>query len=437
MKRTVIITGIVIVVAVVGLVIFSKVTSANRNINIFAEVNEGLFEITVNNAGELMAENSVDIKGPDLNMSNNRRGGRGGHMHAMDFKIQDIVPEGTIVQKGDYVAQLDRTEYDNTLKDEQDNLTQMQQDLNMTVLDTSVTLTGLRDNIKNQRFAVEEAEIELEQSKYEPPAVIRKAEMNLNKEQRALKQKIKDYELRSKQTIASINHQKQHLDRQTRLVNELQDFLAEFTIYAPSPGMVIYKKERNGTKRKTGSQINPFDRVVATLPDLASMISKVYINEIDISKIKPGLAVNVTVDAFPDKSYTGSIVSIANVGEQLPNSDAKMFEVHIRLNGSDPALRPAMTTWNRIIVKSYDDALFLPSECVHAGQDSITFVYRKNKTKQIVVLGESNDKNVIVKRGLKPGNMVYLITPPDPGDFKLSGQNLISVIKTGMQGSRE
>ena len=43
-------------------------------------------------------------------------------MHAMDLKIQDIVPEGTIVKEGDYIAQLDRTTYDNTLKDEHENL---------------------------------------------------------------------------------------------------------------------------------------------------------------------------------------------------------------------------------------------------------------------------------------------------------------------------
>ena len=42
-------------------------------------------------------------------------------MHVADLKILDIVPEGTIVKEGDYVAQLDRTSYDNTLKDELQN----------------------------------------------------------------------------------------------------------------------------------------------------------------------------------------------------------------------------------------------------------------------------------------------------------------------------
>jgi hypothetical protein len=90
-------------------------------------------------------------------------------------------------------------------------------------------------------------------------------------------------------------------------------------------------------------------------------------------------------------------MTIANIGETLPNSDSKMFEVQIKLDGSDPLLRPSMTTGNKIIIESYPDAIFIPSECVQAGIDSIPFVYQKNKKKQIVLLGKSNDKNVMKK----------------------------------------
>ncbi|MCK7532908.1 MAG: HlyD family efflux transporter periplasmic adaptor subunit [Marinilabiliales bacterium] len=81
--------------------------------------------------------------------------------------------------------------------------------------------------------------------------------------------------------------------------------------------MVIYKREWNGAKRKVGSEISPWDPVVATLPDLSSMISKTYVNEIDVSKVKAGQRVRLTVDAFPEKSYTGAVISVANIGEQL------------------------------------------------------------------------------------------------------------------------
>jgi multidrug efflux pump subunit AcrA (membrane-fusion protein) len=186
-----------------------------------------------------------------------------------------------------------------------------------------------------------------------------------------------------------------------------------------------------GNKRKVGSSLNPFDMVIATLPDLTSMISKVYVNEIEVSKVHPGQKVGITVDAFPQRSYTGSVISVANIGETLPNSDAKMFEVQIRLDGTDATLRPAMTTWNKIILKTIDDAVYIPLECVMTGPDSIPFVYKKNNTRQIVILGEVNDKNVVVKEGLEPGTSIYIVPPADAAKFRLVGEDLLASIKKG------
>lgn len=438
-KRIFIISGFVIAVA--ALVAFNRITSKKGVVNTFTEVKNGTFEITVSNTGELIAEKSVDIKGPEIGRSNNQQGGGdrgrqgggdnrgGGDMHAMELKIQDIVPEGTIVNEGDYIAQLDRTSYANTLKDAQETLKTYETNVEMKVLDTAVVLTNLRDDIKNQRYVVEEAAITLAQSKYEPPATIRQAEITLDKSQRTLHQKIKSYELQVARTLSEINHEKMHLSRQTRLVSDLEEFLAQFTIKAPSSGMVIYKKERNGTKRKAGSNVNPFDRVIATLPDLSAMISKVYVNEIDVSKVKSGQKVIINIDAFPEKTYSGTVSTIANIGEVLPNSDAKMFEVQIKVDGSDPSLRPSMTTGNKIVIKTFENTTFIPSECVQAGPDSIPFVYEKNKTKQVVVLGESNEKNVIVEQGLEAGSTVYVIPPEESENFKLVGEELVPIIR--------
>ncbi len=434
MKRYFILAGVAIAIA--GLIIFNRMSSKSKEVSEFSQAKQGTFEITVSAAGELIAERSLDIKGPEIS-SASMGGGHGHGMHAMDLKIQDIVPEGTIVKEGDYIAQLDRSSYSNTLKDEQEKLTTAQDELDMKVLDTAVTLTDLRDDIKNQIFVVEEAALVLDQDKFEPPATIRKAEMNLNREQRALEQKRMAYKLHAEQTLADINIMKTSLEKQTRLVNDLQDFLSKFTITAPSPGMVIYKKDRDGTKRKSGSNVNPWDRTIATLPDLSSMLSKIYINEVDISKVKPGLEVTINIDAFPKNKYSGKVISVANIGEQLPNSDSKMFEVQIKLDKSDPSLRPSMTSSNKILIKSYSNVVYIPIESVHTGSDSIPFVYTRNRVKQIVVLGEANDKNIIVEQGLDPGTTVYVVTPPNPDSFRISGEDLVVTIKERIKTIKE
>lgn len=430
MKRKIIIFS-TIFFALIALFVFNRLTSAKNEAMQFAEVKEGMFEISVSNSGELIAERSLDIRGPDL-VQQNQRGRnqmRGGQMHAMELKIQDIVAEGTMVKTGDYIAQLDRSSYSNTLKDAQDQLKTYEANVDMKILDTAVVLTNLRDEIKNQRFQVEEATITLDQSRFEPPATIRQAEIALDKAKRNLNQKIKSYDLQRARVLTEINREKQRMEDQRELVASLENFLSGFTITAPSPGMVIYKKERNGSKRKAGSQLNPFDNVIATLPDLNSMISKMFVSEIEVSKVQQGQRVNIVVDAFPEKSFSGQIISVANIGEQLPNSDAKMFEVQIRLTNFDPALRPGMTTTNKIIIKAFDNVVFIPTECVQAGADSIPFVYEKHHTKQYVVVGEANERNVIVEQGLKPGKLVYVIPPENPEKFRVAGEELGAITR--------
>ena len=421
MKRTLIITGIIVVVAILVLIVISRMTSKKDVANLYVQSEKGQFDIVVTTTGELQAKKSTDIIGPEFTQSRNIR--------AMDIKITDMVPEGTEVKEGDYVATLDRTSFDNSLKDELEKLTTYETNLEMKILDTAVTLSNLRDNIKNLRFSVEEAAIALQQSKYEPPTTIRQAEIALDKANRSLDQSIKGYSLRVEQAKSDMRTAKTNLSQQKIRVGDLQTVLSKFIIIAPSSGMIIYKRDRMGSKRKVGSSISPWDNVVATLPDMSSMLSKTYVNEIDVSKVKAGQHVEIMVDAFPEKSYTGTVTSVANIGEQLPNADAKVFEVLIEVDGSDPILRPSMTTGNKIITKTISNVTFIPLESVQAGPDSIPFVYMKSGTRQVVVLGESNENNVVVERGLPDGIQIYLSTPPKAEKFKLVGEELISVIK--------
>ncbi len=419
MKRTLIITGIIAVVAIAILIVIGKVTRKKEVANLYVQAQKGQFQIVVSTTGELQAERSTDIVGPDFTMSRNIR--------AMDIKITDLVPEGTEVKQGDYIATLDRTSFDNSLKDENDKLITAQNNVEVKMLDTAVTLSELRDNIKNLRYAVEEAAITVQESKYEPPTTIRQAEISLDKAKRNLEQAIKTYGLKTQQARTDMRTLKKTLADQRQRVSDFSTILEKFVIKAPSDGMVIYKRDRTNAKRKLGSSISPWDNVVATLPDMSTMISKTYVNEIDVSKVKSGQKVEILVDAFPDRSYTGVVTSVANIGEQLPNADAKVFEVQIKVDGSDPILRPSMTTGNKIVTKTIEDVTYIPLECVQTGSDSIPFVYTKGGEKQIVLLGESNENNVIVEQGLKPGESLYLSTPPKPATFKEAGKELIAM----------
>ena len=347
--------GIAILVVIVAVIIYSS-RSEDSVVEITTTVKAGQFDVVVSTTGELQALNSTEVRGPaDLR-----------EVRVHNVKIMDLVPEGTIVETGDYVGSLDRTEVQDRLNNQADELEEDNANLAQAKLDTTISLLDYRNGIKDRRFAVEESQIIMEQSQYEPPATIRQAEMNLDKAERALEQALANYELKKAEANNKIRRAERRLDEEYKERSKLMAILEQFDIYAPHPGMVIYKKEWGGAKRKVGSSINPWDPVVATLPDLTQMISKTYINEIDISKIETGQVVALGVDAFPEREYTGLVIDVANVGEQLPNSDAKVFEVVIQLNETDTTLRPAMTTVNQVLTNSYSDVLFIPLEAVHS-----------------------------------------------------------------------
>lgn len=410
--------GIGLLVIVVAIVIYSS-TGEENSVEVTAVVEQGAFNVVVSTTGELQALNSTEIRGPeDL---------REARVH--NVKIVDLVPEGTIVEMGDYVASLDRTEATDRLQSLEDEIEQSTATLRQTILDTTMSLRDYRNTIKDLEYALEERQIILDQSQYEPPATIRQAEMNLDKAKRAYEQAVNNYSLRKEQAEAQIIKAQINLKRDEQRKQDLMRVLDQFEIYAPQPGMVIYKKEWGGAKRKVGSSISPWDPVVATLPDLSKMISKTYVNEIDISKLATGQTVQVGVDAFPDREYTGLVIDVANVGEQLSNSDAKVFEVVVQLNETDTTLRPAMTTVNKILTGTYEDVIYAPLEAVH-NTDSMSYVLTKGrKVRQIVDLGEANENFIIVLEGLEAGDELYLSVPEGSDEWEYTGWDIYERVK--------
>ena len=218
--------------------------------------------------------------------------------------------------------------------------------------------------------------------------------------------------------------------RDQETLRDIENLFEALDIVAPKQGMVIYSYDRLGTKIKVGSTVSRWAPRIAELPDLSSMISKTFINEIDISKVKVGQKVKVGVDAFPDKVFDGDVITVANIGQTLPNGDTKVFEVNIKLFGSDKDLRPAMTTSNVITINSLEDALYLPLEAVFK-TDSSRYVYTYNPglTRQIVELGVENANYAVVLRGLEEGMIVLLNAPADAEDLPLGGIEIYEDLK--------
>lgn len=420
-----ILPAILVLVALGGYYFYSSESTPEQQSDIKTTIQKGEFVLKVDATGELKAKRSVQIKAPS--------GMRAERIH--QTTIQDMVAEGTIVKEGDYVATLDRTEISNKMGDAQTEIDKILTQLAQGKIDTAITLRGLRDELINLQFAKDEKLLELEQNKYEPQAVIQQKQIDLQKNKRDFKQAMAKYQLEKDKAVAKIAEINADLKQNKTKLERLVKLAGEFTVKAPKDGMIIYAKTWQG-KVASGSQVSSWNPIVAELPDLSEMMSKTYVNEVDVSNVEKGQDVTIKIDAFPDEEYVGRVVSVANIGEELREYDAKVFEVNIEMLGVDSILRPAMTTSNEIVTDILQEVISVPLEALYS--DSLPYVFKEQGgriLKQEVVTGPSNNDAVIIDFGLQDGDNIYLSMPDNSKDMEF--QPLDPAIKKKIRMEQE
>ena len=408
-RRTLIVGGVLLLGAPAAWLLARN--PAGTEAAVVARVKRGDFRVTVTTSGELIARKFVQITAPP----------NAQQAEIYQMKLASIVPEGTVVKEGDVVAELDRSSVASKVAEVSLAQTKAEAVYEQAMLDSTLNLSKAREDIRTMELGLEEKRLAKEQAAYEAPTVRRQAEIDLEKAERALAQAKLDYATRTEQAQAKMREVGADLNRQKNMLQMVQEVMNGFTVRAPAPGMVIYVKEWNGKKRTAGSQVNAWDPGVATLPDLTQMESVTYVNEIDVRKIAVGQSAVITLDADPTKKLTGKVTSVANVGEQRPNSDAKVFEVKLTIDQADTTLRPGMTSGNAIETHRSSDALFIPLEAV-SSENGIPVVYKQSGSrivKQEVATGAMNDDEVIIERGLAEGERVLLSVPHDKDKLEL------------------
>ena len=408
-KKQVLWLSLTAVALLVIIIVASKGKNTTSGANdLFATVKQGPFKVIVSTSGEVEAKNSVKVRGPQkLRQARVYR-----------IKINKLVAEGTQVKKGEFVAELDKSEVVEGLKNEELELEERLLTLDQVLIDTAIDLQKARNNLANLEATMLEKKLEVEKSVYEPPVIIKQAQAEYERAQRQYEQAINEYDLKLTSSISKVQRENMRVLKHRNRVDFYKGIIEELQVVAPEDGMVIYRKEWNGEKITSGSQVSTWDMVVAELPDLSQLISKTFVNEVDIRKVKEGQKVEITFDAFPDKRMTGEVISVANMGSNVHGGKSKVFQVNVLLDGTDADVKPGMTTGNAIITKDVGEAKYLPIEAVFSQGDSLQYVFvqqKFNTIKKEVLTGGKNEQDVIIVQGLNEGDKVRY-TPPEEID---------------------
>lgn len=411
-KKNLLFLLIPVVLLIVVLVLSSK---SEKSVLLTAQVQRGDFQVKVYSSGQIESENKESIPVPAKLSDRSLR--------IWSLKITELVEEGTYVDSGDFVARLDPEAVQEQIKNVQDEMDKALTEYEDAKIDSNLNLSNQRDAITNAHLDMEEKDIIVKESIYESPSIQKKAQMDYDKAERKLAQEQNAYILKTQQEENKVNRQFINFRQLKERYEGLEELYNSLTITSPKAGIVTYIKNPWGIT-KVGSDVGG-NGSVATIPDMTNLISRTYINEIDISKIKEGQKTDIGIDAFPDKKMTGKVVAIANIGQTMPNSDAKVFEVKIKVFGEDKDLKPAMTTSNIVYTNFYKDTLYIPIDAVFEN-DSMQYVYvdHGNISRQAVRLGESNENYVLVSEGLKEGDVICLNEPETGSELPLKGTEI-------------
>lgn len=401
-RKYIFIGGVALIaIAVSAFIYFTEKTGKTEK---YYEVKKGKFEATLSCKGEINGLVATIISAPKV------LGDR--DLRLWSMKILDLAQDGKNVKKGDFIIQLDASQVMSGMREEQQSLEKEMADLNNAKIDSAVSLTNMREEIKNALLDLEYNKIDLEQSVYESEAYQRKAQMTYQKAEINIEKKRRDYLLEQNRLKMKVRRSAEHVEESNNRIEKFKEAMQAARITSPEDGIVIFGKSWDGKKYSKDDNVSTYEFAppIASLPDMSKVISEIYVKEIDISKIKVGDSVRVTFDALEGTIIKGSIKTIARVGEDHKDFDMKVFKVVIHLDNTNEGLKPAMTSNNDILLTNSDDAISVPLISVFK-ERGIKYVYLKTQDsikKQEIKTSFENEQYILVEEGLKEGDLVVL-----------------------------
>jgi HlyD family secretion protein len=326
------------------------------------------------------------------------------------FKIVNMVPDGKQVKAGEMLIGFDAQKIREELQTFQNELDQANKELEKTRVQIDLERQELLSKIAAAENNYEK--IKLKQAndpKYDVPNKVEEDRLALEQariEVAALKDRLEWHKKSSEATYQIIASKKTRAENK---VNENKAGMENFQVKADRDGVVVYKSKWNGDRFQVGENVwTGF--AVLEIPDLNTIIAETYVPEVDVGKIKIEQRVEITIDAFPGKSYAGAVKSIGTLVRpkawDIPN---RVLEVRIALDQLDTSImRPGMSVKTRIDTGSIQNCLAAPLKSIRTTAEGSLVKIKINEgwQEQRVKLGDSNGEEVQIIEGVKDGDRI-------------------------------
>jgi len=147
-----------------------------------------------------------------------------------------------------------------------------------------------------------------------------------------------------------------------------EERLKDVTIRAPISGVIIERPVEIGTIIASASQNVSGGTILMKMADLSTMQVRALIDETDLGRIRPGLDVSVKVEAYPERTFEGSVLKIEP--QAVVDQNVTMFPVLVQLDNASGLLKVGMNADIEVQIAKRPNVVVIPNSAIVATRDA-------------------------------------------------------------------
>jgi HlyD family secretion protein len=385
-RRTKIIIAVVVVLLIAGITAASIVSERKEG----TEVTLGKVERTdltskVTANGQIDAQRKVDLSA-----------------NVMGQIVNLAVREGDVVKKGDFLLQIDQKQLAASAQGAEASTRALLSDRD-----------AARANLADAQLTFQRARNNFEQ-KIIPAAELDRARTALDA---------------ARANVASIDRR---IEQSRANLTAARDTLSKTTMTAPMGGIITALPVEEGEVAVIGTMNNPGTKLL-TIADMSVVEAVMEVDETDIPNVRVGQRASVTIDAYPNKTFSGVVTEVGSspMTNVTSGAEAVNFEVKIQLENPPAGVRPGFSASADIVTGTRPGALAIPIQALvvrekpaakdaskpaakpagKPAEEEGVYLHKDGKAQFVVVeTGLAGESNIEIVKGLTEGQQI--ITGP-------------------------
>ena len=415
---------------------------------LFEIVKTAEFKLEFIEPGEIESAENVEIKSEVRSRS------------SAGVSILEIVPEGSVVEKGDFLVRLDDANLQKDLLRQRISVHQAKATLVKATADVEAARLALQEYLAG---SFRESEEQLESAEFVAKENLRRAqeylvyskklaakgyvsEAQLEADQFAVEKAGKELDLSQTKLEVLRTHSRKAkvndlnasiMTAEARLQSaensyqlektqeiEIEEQIQKCQIFSPADGEVTYANKNNsgtndGLLIEEGKSVRE-NQTIIRLPNASLLRVRAKVNENRIEQVRAGMNCDILIDAMRDLQLKGKVESVSEY--PIPSisrytSHIKEYATEIVITDPPPGVRTGMTAKVTIKSEHIDRVLQIPLTAVFRVEgETFCLVGNEDDEMQIrsIELGSHNMTMAVVKSGLEEGERVVL----NPDHFK-------------------